>query len=272
MSIRGSPDILFAIEINIPIPPIQFSLFRCSHCPLILHSKHHLTLHEKKHTAKPEVKLTHICEVCGKAFAAPSTLRAHFGVHTDERPFPCDKCEMRFKNAYGLKCHQETHDDKKYICPVCGMSLGTNHTYHAHLKIHSDVRQYKCIVCPKAFKRHTPLKVRDYNFSHLKVIENKFKKISEKLTLIETYKICFIFFRNTYSATQISVRIVALSVLKPSSTDPVSVYTRSVCIPGNWQSWKHLAGMQRSWRNIVICHHWRRSRPSFARNMGKWSS
>lgn len=132
---------------------------RCSHCDLVLHSQHHLDLHEKKHGPKPEVTKSHVCEVCGKAFIAPSSLRAHFVIHTDERPYPCDKCELRFKNPYGLKCHLETHDDNKYICPICGLSLSTNHTYHAHLKIHSDKRQYKCPVCPKAFKRHTPLKV-----------------------------------------------------------------------------------------------------------------
>ena len=71
---------------------------------------------------------------------------------------------MAFKNAYGLKCHMETHDDRKYICPVCGMKLSTSHTYHSHLKIHSDKRNYKCPVCPKAFKRHTPLK--EHLFGH----------------------------------------------------------------------------------------------------------
>lgn len=107
------------------------------------------------------MELKHVCEVCGKAYQSKSILRAHSTVHTDDRPFPCDKCSMAFKNPYGLKCHLETHDDNKYICPICGLALGTNHTYHAHLKIHSNDRRYKCPVCPKAFKRHTPLKVGD---------------------------------------------------------------------------------------------------------------
>lgn len=135
-------------------------LYRCSQCPIVLHSKHHLELHEKKHSPEKKPLKPCVCEVCGKSFNAPSLLRAHSTRHSNERPFPCDVCGMAFKNAYGLRCHQETHDGKKYICPMCGLALGSNHTYHAHLKTHSDKRQYKCVVCPKTFKRHTPLKVK----------------------------------------------------------------------------------------------------------------
>lgn len=184
--------------------------FKCNQCDVVLHSEHHLTLHVKKHEQSTEKKkLSHICEHCGKAFSAPSTLRAHSVIHTDERPFPCDKCDMRFKNKYGLTCHMETHDDKKYICPICGLALHTNHTYHAHLKIHSDNRKYKCPVCPKAFKRHTPLKVskiqKQYTFVSIALMDAPYILIA----------MIVIIYRSIYSVTRTCDRTAVLSVTRP---------------------------------------------------------
>lgn len=148
----------------IPIMDSLLPFYRCSHCDLILYSRYHLKLHEKKHAPKPPTEYPFICDHCGKKYKHSSHLKAHSTVHTDEKPFACEKCPMAFKNIWGLKVHMETHTDTKYICPTCGLQLGSNHTYHAHMKVHSDHRPYKCNVCPKTFKRHTPLK--EHLFGH----------------------------------------------------------------------------------------------------------
>ena len=41
---------------------------------------------------------------------------------------------------------------------MCGIVLNTRHTYRQHMHVHSDVKRYKCPICPKDFKRQKAYK------------------------------------------------------------------------------------------------------------------
>ena len=37
-------------------------------------------------------------------------------IHTEERPFSCKACDMKFKNSYGLQRHMTTHKAEQTLC------------------------------------------------------------------------------------------------------------------------------------------------------------
>ena len=44
----------------------------------------------------------------------------HERTHTDERPYPCPHCSMRFKVSSALMVHERLHTgDRPYKCVLC---------------------------------------------------------------------------------------------------------------------------------------------------------
>uniref|UniRef100_A0A671MIQ9 C2H2-type domain-containing protein n=1 Tax=Sinocyclocheilus anshuiensis TaxID=1608454 RepID=A0A671MIQ9_9TELE len=54
-------------------------------------------------------KRVHDCPVCHKQFGAPSKLKRHCLIHTDQRPFQCSICCRAFRERSHLKVHVRTH-------------------------------------------------------------------------------------------------------------------------------------------------------------------
>ncbi len=50
------------------------------------------------------------CPVCHKRFGAPSKLKRHFLIHTNQRPFQCSICYHAFRDRSHLKVHFRTHN------------------------------------------------------------------------------------------------------------------------------------------------------------------
>jgi len=93
---------------------------------------------EQKINLKATKKFT--CSICYKEFGKIHHMKRHIDqVHSVERPFKCDECNVRFKDKYNLKVHKRIHTgEKPYNCIICDKRFNQKSALTSHLKIHQD--------------------------------------------------------------------------------------------------------------------------------------
>lgn len=117
----------------------------------------HMLIHEKQ---------KYKCDRCDSLFTSKIKLDKHlFNKHTvpNERSFPCDDCEKRFKSSSNLMQHRKVHlAEKPYQCPLCSKSF----SFKSNLQKHQGKSRCRrppgepiqCHVCQKIFKKEFLLK------------------------------------------------------------------------------------------------------------------
>ena len=140
--------------------------------------------HIERHKEKERTK-EYVCSECGKTFKNKRSLLPHMQIHRGIKDVPCDICGQMFysktflwshkmqskcgaeevvcptcgkkcKNKYYLKRHLMQHTgERPYKCEFegCGKGFFDSQTLQNHRKIHLDIKEYQCSLCPKAFRQ-----------------------------------------------------------------------------------------------------------------------
>lgn len=127
-------------------------LYVCNKCNETFETESFLARHEQLHTGTES--LNFICDVCGKEYTFKWQLKAHFIVHTGEKPFECNVCTKRFMYKSSLKKHSLKPCENKsgYVCDKCDKKFHKKYSLTRHLRTHSEEKLFHCKMCNKSFK------------------------------------------------------------------------------------------------------------------------
>ncbi|CAG5123158.1 unnamed protein product [Candidula unifasciata] len=150
--------------------------YQCLICGQEFRFKSFIITHVRMHLNQRPYK----CQECPKSFYARHLLKKHQQNHT--KPYKCPACNKSFIRRYIMKNHfkkrHEQEDPLKDVtelvaekliqCDICGKTMKSyqKSVMLCHIRLHKDVRPFKCRVCDKSFISDNA--VRKHSLNHTK--------------------------------------------------------------------------------------------------------
>lgn len=70
-----------------------------------------------------------LCKLCDKTHKSRGGFNSHMNLHTNTRPYKCDKCNAKYKSKSALLQHKFIHKPRVQ-CEICKKNI--LHTYSAY--------------------------------------------------------------------------------------------------------------------------------------------
>ena len=88
-----------------------------------------------RHKALHSDTYRYTCDVCGRGYDDPTSLKNHTRRHTGEKPHSCEVCGKSFLYARVLKTHMLIHTgEKPHRCDTCGHMFREKKNLAAHIR------------------------------------------------------------------------------------------------------------------------------------------
>lgn len=108
----------------------------CDLCGKSFKAAGNLSNHMRSHQGD---RSKYVCKLCGKGFLFNHALKKHIILHTDVRPFACNKCDKSYKDLTDLRRHKFSHGgyEKTFKCVVCPKAFFEAKSLRYHVKSHN---------------------------------------------------------------------------------------------------------------------------------------
>ena len=94
------------------------------------------------------------CDVCGKS-VIKAYLKRHLKYHDNEDnselPYPCSKCDLKYRTQGRLNEHFRENHKNIFLCGYCDFQTTKSRSYKQHVASHLNERKYACDQCDKRF-------------------------------------------------------------------------------------------------------------------------
>lgn len=121
--------------------------YKCSTCGAAFKTRYFLKVHRAAHAGEKPFE----CDECGKGFKINNALAVHKKIHIGEKPYGCDadSCGARFVSKYALNEHvaRKHTDVKPFECSTCGKCFATEALEAIHSKIHQIIDDEDMFIC-----------------------------------------------------------------------------------------------------------------------------
>ncbi|KAL1517653.1 hypothetical protein ABEB36_001391 [Hypothenemus hampei] len=92
----------------------------------------------------------HPCDICGKEFKSPGSLKDHLETHNNY--YYCEICNHSTKKILDHIIHLRVHNDLAYFqCLMCDFNTEDINAINDHVSNHEDLLKYWCESCKKSF-------------------------------------------------------------------------------------------------------------------------
>ena len=142
------------------IPKKHRKIAKCPNCGKVFSLKYFKKYHVSN-CGRESATLS--CDICKKSsFVSKVTLANHVrSVHSNDKPFSCEYCDMKFARSETLSKHRFSKHrknkkgetiTKSFVCEICDKKLSSSTNLLHHLKvIHEGIRKFQCQFCDKQF-------------------------------------------------------------------------------------------------------------------------
>ena len=90
-------------------------------------ARHKRCKHDENQTGRK-----HVCELCGKGFFTPNSLKEHMFTHSDIKRFSCHICGKQLKNDSCYRRHMVCVHGQKFTCELCNKDFSAINGINLH--------------------------------------------------------------------------------------------------------------------------------------------
>lgn len=136
----------------------------CQSCQKYFTNSEGLKRHEQRYHSN---SWNVVCNVCGKKSLTIAENNYHMKIHSFERKFHCEFCDLRFARYEGLKNHRIKHKGEwSYNCGLCKKIFKHSSSVSGHRKSHKVNGFYHCGCCEARFTDYGQMKSHFVNTAH----------------------------------------------------------------------------------------------------------